>query len=148
MAAAQSKPLPLSDPMLHEDASNRRRMVKMVGTHDGINVLPQLADDDSRPAIKRRLFWRLQGQAAVLDGDEKLVRPSHRKAELFRPATDKGESIDLIDGESERAKQLFELLGRWESSLPTVPLWGSSPYWSGDTAKHYDAWPPREEPFR
>lgn len=146
MAAARAEVLPLSTPMSHEDAANRRRMVKMVGAHDGINVLPQLEDPDA-PSI-RRLFWRLQGQAAVLDGNEKLIRPSHRKAELFRPATDAGESNDLADVESERLEQLFQLLGRWESTLPTVPLWGSSPYWSGNSADNYDAWPPRKEPFR
>jgi arylsulfatase B len=144
LAAAGSQGLPLSKPMSHEDASNRRRMVQMAGTHDGINILPLLID----PSIHepRRLFWRLQGQAAVLDGNEKLVRLSHRAAELFRPATDVGESHNLAESESERMEQLFELLGRWESTLPTVPLWGSSPYWSGDSAKHYDAWPPRSEP--
>lgn len=146
MAAAGSKPLPLNDPTSHEDAGNRRRMVKMAGTHDGINVLPQLIDPSI--ASNRRLFWRLQGQAAVLDGNEKLVRLSHRKAELFRPSTDVGESRDLIATESERTEQLFELLGRWESMLSTVPLWGSSPYWSGNSAGNYDAWPPCEEPFQ
>lgn len=146
MAAAQSKPLPLSDPMSHEDAGNRRRMVKMVGDRDGINVLPQLMDPGA--VTRRRLFWRLQGQAAVLDGNEKLIRLSHRKAELFRPASDAGESSDFINEETQRAKQLFELLGRWESMLSTVPLWGSSPYWRGSSAGIYDAWPPRKEPFQ
>ncbi|WP_233903221.1 sulfatase-like hydrolase/transferase [Stieleria maiorica] len=146
MAATASKALPLGEPMPHEDARNRKRMIALAGTHDGINVLPQLTDEDQRPS--RRLYWRLQGQAAVLDGADKLVRPSHRPAELFRVASDVGEMNDLSRRETARTDQLFRLLGKWEASLPTVPLWGSSPYWSGDTAEHYDAWPPREEPFR
>ncbi|WP_182867181.1 sulfatase-like hydrolase/transferase [Rhodopirellula sp. JC639] len=146
MAAAGSEALPLAEPMSHEDARNRKRMIALAGPHDGIDVLPQLAGKDAGPP--RRLYWRLQGQAAVLDGADKLVRPSHRQAELFRVASDVGEADDLSRRETARTDQLFRLLGKWESSLPTVPLWGSSPYWSGETAEHYDAWPPREEPFR
>lgn len=145
MDAAGFEPLPLSPTLSHEDASNRKRMIGLAGTHDGINVLPGLVD----PSVKtsRRLFWRLQGQAAILDGTDKLVRPSHRPAQLFRVAVDVSESEDLSLRESARLRQMFEWLGRWESTLATVPLWGSSPYWSGKTAEDYDAWPPREEPF-
>ncbi|WP_372898365.1 sulfatase-like hydrolase/transferase [Stieleria sp.] len=145
MAAAGAQALPLAKPMSHEDARNRKRMIDLAGSHDGIDVLPQLIGGAGPP---RRLYWRLQGQAAVLDGADKLVRPSHRPAELFRVASDVGESDDLSHRETERLMQLFGLLGKWEAALPTVPLWGSSPYWSGNTAEHYDAWPPREEPFR
>ena len=121
-------------------------MVKFASAHDGIDVLEQLADPSVTP--KRRLFWRLQGQAALLDGAEKLVRPAHRPAELFRVGVDVGESNDLAASEPDRLRQLFEVLGKWESNLPTVPLWGSSPYWSGHTGHDYDAWPPRDEPAR
>lgn len=146
MAAAESKLLPLSDPMSHEDKSNRKRMTKMAGTHDGVDLLPQLTGTGDAP--KRRLYWRLQGQAAVLDGDDKLVRPAHRPAEWFRVSEDLGESNDLAIERPERLRELFAMLGKWEAALPTVPLWGSSPYWSGNTADNYDAWPPRPEPFR
>ena len=146
MAAADAKPLPLADPMSHEDARNRRRMVKAYGAYDGTNVLPILADDSDRlPA--RRFFWRLQGQAAVLDGGDKLIRLSHRPAQLFRPGKDVAESNDLAESNSERVAELFAELGAWEALLPTVPLWGSSPFWDGDSAKIYDQWQVREEPF-
>ncbi|KAA5547219.1 sulfatase-like hydrolase/transferase [Roseiconus nitratireducens] len=144
LAAAERDPLPLAEPMSHEDARNRRRMLALMGPYDGTNLLPQLGGQPE--GTSRTLFWRLQGQAAVLQGSEKLIRLSHRPAQLFRLGTDAGESQDLAAAQLDRTKALFELLGEWESKLPTVPLWGSSPYWSGDSAKHYDGWAPRKEP--
>jgi arylsulfatase B len=144
MAASGATPLPLAKPMSHEDPRNRRRMVAFAGTHDGIDLMPLLREPQ-RP-LKRRLFWRLQGQAAVLDGKEKLVRLPHRPAELFRPATDRSESNELSTAEQERMQELFDLLSDWESRLPTVPLWGSSPYWNGQSSRGYDGWAPRPEP--
>jgi arylsulfatase B len=144
MIAAGAEPLPLSPPMSHEDKRNRNRMIEMVGEYDGVNVLPQLQDRSRR--VRRRLFWRLQGQAAMLDGDDKVVRLSHRRPQLFRVSTDTSESEDLSTTEPERIDELLALLGEWEFSLPTMPAWGSSPYWNSQSAKHYDDWEPRSEP--
>jgi arylsulfatase B len=66
---------------------------------------------------------------------------------VFQPADDAGEQHDLIDDHPDRTRELFEMLGTWESSLMTVPLWGSSPFWSGQSAKQYDNYPPRPEPY-
>ena len=82
----------------------------------------------------------------MLDGPDKLIRLSHRPAQLFQPAKDVGEQQDLAVTAPERLHTLFQKLADWESKLPTVPLWGSSPYWDGDSAKIYDSWPPRPEP--
>ena len=139
------QPLPLTPPKPHEDAKNRKRMVALYGEYDGVNVLPQLLGQ-SVPQ-RRNLFWRLQGQTAVLSGDEKLIRLSHRPAQLFRPSSDAGEQDDLMDRESTRASELFQQLGEWESMLPTVPLWGSSPYWTGESASQYDSYDVRDEPY-
>ena len=144
LAAAESEPLPLSDPKSHEDKNNRRRAVKQFGAYDGINVLPQLCGQATPKP--RTLFWRLQGQAAVLDGDDKLIRLSHRPAQMFRPASDVGENQDLAASQTKRFHELFKQLGQWESTLPTVPLWGSSPYWIGVSAKEYDELDTRGEP--
>tara|TARA_R110002049_G_scaffold4601_6_gene32854 strand:+ start:27296 stop:28699 length:1404 start_codon:yes stop_codon:yes gene_type:complete len=144
MAAANATPLKLAEPKSHEDAKNRKRMVQRYGAYDGVNVLPQLSGEVAAP--RRTLFWRLQGQAAVLDGDEKLIRLSHRPAQMFRPGNDLAESADLIGSDSTRVTELFQQLGEWESMLPTVPLWGSSPYWTGESARHYDSYPAKAEP--
>jgi hypothetical protein len=92
------------------------------------------------------LFWRLQGQTSVRSGDDKLIRLSHRAPQLFQPTTDPGEAHDLSAEENGRLQSLFRQLGEWESSLPTVPLWGSSPFWISESAKHYDEKSPISEP--
>jgi arylsulfatase B len=144
MAAAKSDLPSLEKPMSHQDAGNGRRMANLAGAYDGINLLPLLANPNQ--SIPRRLYWRLQGQSAILDGDDKLVRLTHRPAELFRPAVDPGESNELSAAESVRTDELLRLLGRWEFTLPTVPAWGSSPRWNGESAKGYDKFPVQPEP--
>ncbi len=144
LAAAKAEPLPLAPPRSHEDKRNRKRAVETFGAYDGIDLLPHLSGESEAP--KRTLFWRLQGQAALLDGEDKLIRLSHRPAQFFRPATDIAERNDLAPSGGERFEELFRRLAEWEASLPTVPLWGSSPVWSGESARHYDEWLPRDEP--
>ena len=144
VAAAGGELLPLSDAASHEDAGNRRRAVAAYGGYDGIDMLPVLAGQ--QPPFVRRLFWRLQGQTAVLRGEDKLIRLSHRPAQLFRPVSDEGEQIDLSDSHAEVAAELFAELADWEANLATVPLWGSSPRWNRNSAQIYDTWSPREEP--
>lgn len=144
LAAAGSDPLPLRDPLGHEDKKNFERGVKQFGAYDGIDLLPHLTGQAAPP--HRTLFWRLQGQAAILDGDDKLVRLSHRPAQHFKPATDPAEQSDLAPSGGDRFDELFRKLAEWEALLPTLPLWGSSPVWSGSSADHYDNWQPRTEP--
>lgn len=144
LAASGSEPLPLGAARGHEDKSNRRRAVAKYGEYDGVDLLPQLTGKSA--SVQRTLFWRLQGQAAILNGDEKLIRLSHRPAQLFRPGKDSAEARDLIDADRNRAIELFQALGQWESTLTTVPLWGSSPYWIGQSANHYDTRGVRPEP--
>jgi arylsulfatase B len=147
LAAAGSDPLPLRDPLSHEDKRNRERAVKKWGAYDGVDLLPQLFNPDKATNITdRTLFWRLQGQTAILSGEEKLIRLSHRPAQMFRPASDPAEISDLAPSGGDRFLELFQQLGDWEATLPTVPLWGSSPMWSGESAKNYDTWQPRPEP--
>jgi arylsulfatase B len=144
LAAAESQPIPLSPPRSHEDKRNREASVKKYGAYDGHNLLPQLAGN-SAPA-RRTLFWRLQGQTAILDGTDKLITLSHRPPQMFRPAEDLGETEDRFDSDRTRADELYQMLGGWESNLATVPLWDSSPYWIGQSAKQYDNLPARPEP--
>lgn len=144
MAACGAPPLPLASPGSHIHTTNRNQAVEKYGAYDGINLLPVLKGTAPIPA--RRLFWRLQGQAAVLDGNDKLVRLSHRPAQMFHPASDPGEETDFSTERAARFMELFQQLGQWEATLPTVPLWGSSPYWRGSSAQNYDGWPVRPEP--
>ena len=145
LAAAGASVLPLAEPLSHEDKRNRARGAERYGAYDGVDLTPQLAGD--RDASDRTLFYRLQGQAAVRRGPHKLVRLSHRPAQLFRPATDPGEREDLARQDAATLRALFRELGQWEATLPTVPLWDSSPFWSGDSADIYDNynWRPSSE---
>ena len=145
LAAAQISALPLAAPRSHEDASNRKRAVARYGEYDGANLLPVLRGE-AAPDGSRTLFWRLQGQAAILSGGDKLVRLSHRAPQLFAPGEDVAEQQDRFTQEPDRVAELFEQLGEWESLLPTMPLWGSSPYWNGQSAKGYDEYRARPEP--
>ncbi len=113
-------------------------------TYDGINILPILTGE-KEPEL-RRLFWRLQGQAAVLDGEDKLIRLDHKPAQYFRPVDDIGETEDLSEINKERYKELYEILFNWEVSLPTDPHFYTSPFWSGQSAKNYESWKPVKEP--
>ena len=138
LSASESSPLPLAKARSHEDRRNRQRLVKEFGAYEGRDLLPYLQGKSQQK--DRKLFWRLQGQAAVLQGDHKLIRLSHRPAQMFSPHEDLGEQMDLASKESSTYFELFRELGNWEASLPTAPLWDSSPFWRKQSAKHYDEW--------
>ena len=144
MRAAAQKPLPLSPPRSHEDERNRLRCISEYGEYDGIPLIEQLSGK-SEPEL-RTLYWRLQGQTAVIDRGDKLIVLSHRPAQLFRPSNDLAETKDLMQTDPTRAAELFEQLGRWQSNLPTAPLWDSSPFWRSQSAKQYDQWGVKDEP--
>ncbi|MDP0492113.1 MAG: sulfatase-like hydrolase/transferase [Verrucomicrobiota bacterium JB023] len=144
LAAAEAEPLSLEGPLPHEDRGNRKRANRLYGAYDGRDLLAALSEGEGGGA-ERALFWRLQGQSAVFYDGYKLLKPSHRPAQLFAPGSDPGEQIDLARNRPEKLHELFEMLGEWEFSLATVPLWDSSPRWSADSAKIYDT-EPIEEP--
>ncbi|MEJ6580403.1 MAG: sulfatase-like hydrolase/transferase [Akkermansiaceae bacterium] len=131
-AAAGGKPLPLKKAPSHEDVRNRNRSNEKYGEYDGRDLLPAL---NGGPSPERLLFWRLQGQTAILDGEFKLIRPSHRPAQLFQPATDPGERNDVTANYLQKRDDLFQKLAEWEALRATVPLWGSSPTWNKDSPK-------------
>jgi arylsulfatase A-like enzyme len=144
LAAAGAKPLPLARASRHEDADNRRRASKLYGDYDGINMLPGFSTTTKGP--ERTLFWRLQGQRAVLHGEDKLIALSHRPPQLFQSKGDPGERRNLAASEPAKMQDLFKRLWEWEASLETAPLWDESPRWWGDSAHIYDTWAPRAEP--
>ena len=143
VTAAQGTLLPLNPSPSYHDRQNEKRARKEYGVYDGVNLLPLLCQNaESTP---RRLFWRLQGQAAVLSANQKLIRLSHRPAQIFDVSADMGEQNDLAN-ESQQLHSLFAELAAWEATFPTVPIWDSSPYWYGDSARIHDGWSPRSEP--
>lgn len=144
MAAAQAKPLPLSPPPSYEDKRNRRIANKRYGTYDGIDWIALFTSGN--PPEPRTLFWRLQGQSAILSGGDKLITLTHRPPQLFTPASDPGEQSDLSGQHRETMAKLYQQLSAWESSLATAPIWSSSPYWGGESARLYDQSPPVAEP--
>ncbi|MDF1852304.1 MAG: sulfatase-like hydrolase/transferase [Verrucomicrobiales bacterium] len=148
LAAANAEPLPLAPALPHEDKRNQERSVKTYGAYDGTNLLLALSGQEKEiEALRNRvLHWRLQGQTAILSGDRKLIRLAHRPAQLFAPGSDLGEGSDLAASEPEKLAELFQQMAQWEAFLPTVPLWGSSPFWRGESAKHYDKIAPGPEP--
>ena len=143
VAAAKTELLPLGKIDKHQDKKNRKRLVENYGNYDGMNLLPHLVEN--KPFPDRRLFFRLQGQAAIMQGNYKLIRLSHRSAQMFDVHNDPSEQEDLILTMPEKANQLFSDLGTWESRLTTAPLWSSSPYWDGDSSKIYDNFAARNE---
>ena len=144
LAAAGAKPLALTPPAPHEDSENRELATRLYGAYDGMDVLPFFTSGTEQP--DRTFFWRLQGQRAVLHGEDKLISLSHRPPQLFQPGRDPGEATDLSTIRADTMKDLFKRLGEWESSLETVPLWDSSPRWWADSARIYDTYAPRPEP--
>lgn len=137
VAAAGSQPMKLDAPTTYEDPRNRKRAVKKFGSYDGINLLPVLTGKKQMP--ERKLYFRLQGQAAVITGKYKLIRLNHRPAQLFDIVSDPSEAQDLAASYPDKTAELFATLGDWEFSMPTAPLWASSPFWDGDSAKIYDS---------
>ena len=144
MSAAGAKPLPLGDRPSYHDRRNDERAKEKFGPYDGVDLLPALQQDEATPS--RALFWRLQGQTAMLKDEMKLIRLPHRPAQLFEVAKDIGEQNDLATEQPSVLLKHFKDLAAWEAMLPTVPIWDSSPYWFGDSADKYDQCNPRDEP--
>jgi len=88
---------------------------------DGVDLLPHLSGgNDARP--HERLYWRFGEQAAIRQGDWKLVMPRGGEAQLFDLASDPGETEDLFEEQPEIAAELAEAWGDWSSEL-MEPSW-------------------------
>jgi arylsulfatase A-like enzyme len=144
LAAARVEPRAEQARPTYEDPRNVRRYARAYGRFDGVNFLPVLQQAATPPP--RTLHWRLQGQSAILMGDLKLITLAHRPPQLFAVADDPGETRDLATAQPRDLSELYNGLGEWEARLPTVPIWDSSPFWIGDSARLYDTQVPRTEP--
>ncbi len=85
---------------------------------DGISLAAHLLRHEPLP--ERLLFWRMR-QAAVRQGDWKLVRNSGGSLELYRLSTDLGEKTDLASSEPERVHRLKDALISWEREVDRRP---------------------------
>lgn len=136
IAACDGQPLPLTD------GSGNNAQPR---AYDGINILDALITDEPTP--DRQLFWRLQGQTAVLiDGEDKFIRLAHRPAQLFRLTDDLGEEYDLAPDDPNKIERLYRILHDWERAMPTYPHFNTAPYWQGQSANNYDEYTPAREP--
>lgn len=107
---------------------------------EGIDLMPFLAGNDEREPHPA-LFWRLGGQAAIRQGDWKLVRydaaadtPGARSSgisaivtpwRLYDLSKDIGEVQDLSEKHPEKVAALSKAWGSWNAKN-VAPLWGGA----------------------
>src|SRR5262249_11462567 len=89
---------------------------------DGINLLPYLEGQDSRPPHDT-LYWRFGQQMAIRQGDWKLVRYDQTQSKLYHLAADIGEKNDLSGKHPDKFKEMEAVWKQWDAEL-AKPLWG------------------------
>jgi len=77
----------------------------------GKSFLPALQGDVMERG--KPLFWEHIGNRAVREGDWKLVARKGEEWELFNLATDRSETNNLVESETEKAEHLLELYEEW-----------------------------------
>ncbi len=101
---------------------------------DGVNLLPWLKGEKDK-LERDALYWRLDAQWAVRQGDWKLVQGREGKSatssiqvavvgdvRLYNLAQDIGEKRDLAKEQPEKVKELQALYDNWNAQL-MEPLW-------------------------
>ena len=89
---------------------------------DGVNLLPYL-NGQTQGDPHDVLFWRLDQQIAIRQGDWKLVRfKNNQPFHLFDLAHDIAEKHDVAAGDQQRVGQLKDRLMKWNSEL-MAPRW-------------------------
>ena len=100
----------------------------MPATREGVAVQP-LEGRSLVPAFHaetgalRRLFWEHEGNAAVSDGDTKLVRLGRNGPwELYDLTADRTESHDLAAARPEKVRELTAAWEQWAERVHAVPM--------------------------
>ena len=95
--------------------------------YDSVNLLPHLRGEN-RAAPHDRLFWRIGTgqQAAVREGDWKLVRFEKQPDALYNLTEDIGEAKNLATEQPAKLKHLAMALTAWEKALPPPAFIGTS----------------------
>jgi len=103
---------------------------------DGVDLLPYLrGEKKDRP--HRTLYWRRGFQAAIRQGDMKLIRLPDRLPLLFDLSKDVSEQHDLLLEKPDLAQALMKKLFQWESTL-TWPAWHTEYFWVRNNVHLYD----------
>jgi len=88
---------------------------------DGANLIPYLKGElKGNPHAK--LFWRKLNEAAVRQGDKKLIRLKGYGSTFYDLKSDLGEMIDLTSTDKITSDLLHKELEHWETKL-IEPLW-------------------------
>lgn len=88
---------------------------------DGVNLLPFIMGE-KESAPHEALYWRFGSQAAIRQGDYKLLIQPQQKPKLINLKEDVAEQHDLSEKEPQLAARLDSALKEWSSTL-AQPLW-------------------------
>ena len=100
----------------------------MPATREGVAVQPLEGRSlvpafHAEPGADRRLFWEHEGNAAVSDGDTKLVRLGRDGPwELYDLVADRTESHDLAAAQPEKVRDLTAAWEQWAERVHAVPM--------------------------
>ena len=89
-------------------------------TFDGLNILPMIKE--GKPAAVRTLCWRFWNQAAVREGDWKLLKLSGQQSFLFDLSKDKEEKNNLAAQHPDIVQRLESSLNTWAAQLTPAGL--------------------------
>jgi arylsulfatase len=90
---------------------------------EGRSLVPAFAD---KPIEREAIYWEHEGNAAVRQGDLKLVRLGRNGAwELYDLKTDRTELHDLAQSQPEKAKELAALWRTWAERAHVLPAPGA-----------------------
>jgi len=90
---------------------------------EGRSLVPAFAD---RPIEREAIYWEHEGNAAVRQGDLKLVRQGRNGAwELYDMKVDRTELHNLAQSQPEKAKELAALWRTWAERAHVLPAPGA-----------------------
>lgn len=87
---------------------------------DGLDILPMIKE--GKPAAVRTLCWRFWNQAAVREGDWKLLKLSDQQSFLFDLSKDKEEKNNLAAQHPDIVQRLESSLNTWAAQLTPAGL--------------------------
>ena len=93
---------------------------------DGVNLLPYVTGEKTG-VPHNTLYWRYGADnAAIRDGNWKLIKAKNAPAELYDMGADRAETDNLASASPTKVAELSEKLAAWEAQLEN-PRWGPQP---------------------